>query len=179
MSRQVLIDVTRVPEMTATSSSATGVTVGAAVSLAQLIEICRAQDPMSPRITNDASTESVMTATSSFAALARHLLLVASYQVRAPRSVHVSDPAMVTVDARAQVRSVGSWAGNVMLAAHYHDFPSDVALVRSRLQAVRVLKSRLISRLISGADLDGAGLPAERHSERQRDVQRAAGAGVR
>jgi CO/xanthine dehydrogenase FAD-binding subunit len=104
---QVFIDVTNVPDLNVTSVTPTGLTVGAAVSLAQLIVLCNQQDPMSPLYTNDAKTEAVATATSSFSALARHLLLVAT----------------------RQVRSVGSWAGNLMLATHYHDFPSDVALV--------------------------------------------------
>jgi CO/xanthine dehydrogenase FAD-binding subunit len=105
---QTLIDVTNIPDLTATSSAATGLTVGAAVSLKQLIELCREQDPLSPLFTNDPSTETVRTASSSFAALARHVLRVANQQVR----------------------SVGSWAGNFMLATHHQDFPSDVVLVR-------------------------------------------------
>ena len=103
----VLVDVTNVPELTAESVTATGVTVGGAVSIKRVIEICHEQDPMSPLFTNDPATEGVKTATSSFAALARHLLRVATQQVRA----------------------VASWAGNVMLATHYHEFPSDVVLV--------------------------------------------------
>jgi hypothetical protein len=79
---QVLIDVTRVPELTAVTATATAVTVGAAVSMSRLIDVCRSQDPLSPVVSNDPSTEAVTTATSSFSALARHLLLVASYQVQ-------------------------------------------------------------------------------------------------
>ena len=104
---QNYIDVTHVPDLNAVTVSSTGITVGASVSLKQLIAICHAQDAMSPTFSNDPSTETVRTATSSYAALARHLLKVAGQQVR----------------------SVGSWAGNLMLATHYHDFPSDVVLV--------------------------------------------------
>lgn len=51
------------------------------------------------------------TATSTYAALARHLLHVAN----------------------AQVRNAASWAGNVMLASHHKDFPSDVTMVCAKL----------------------------------------------
>ena len=79
---QALIDVTNVPDLTATSYSATaGLTVGASVSLADVITLCHQYDAMSPLYTNDPTTEKVATATSSFSALARHLLRVAHHQV--------------------------------------------------------------------------------------------------
>lgn len=81
---QVFIDVTNVPDLNVVTSTAGGLTVGAAVSLGQLITLCAAQDPMSPTYTNDPTTETVSTATSSFSALARHLLLVATRQVITP-----------------------------------------------------------------------------------------------
>ena len=77
----MFIDITHVPDLNVVSATSSGLTVGAAISLAQLIDLCAQQDPMSPTFTNDASTETVTTATSSFSALARHLLLVATRQV--------------------------------------------------------------------------------------------------
>jgi len=116
----VFIDVTQVPDLTAVTVAPSGLTVGGSITLAQLIDLCAQQDPMSPTYTNDPTTETVTTATSSYSALARHLLLVATRQVRA----------------------VGSWAGNLMLASHYHDFPSDVALVLMSLGCtVQVIQS--------------------------------------
>ena len=78
---QVFIDVTGVPDLNVTTATSSGLTVGAAVSLQALIDLCVAQDPMSPSYTNDPTTETVTTATSSYSALARHLLLVANQQV--------------------------------------------------------------------------------------------------
>ena len=78
---QVFIDVTGVPDLNVTTATSSGVTVGAAVSLQALIDLCVAQDPMSPSYTNDPTTETVTTATSSYSALARHLLKVAHHQV--------------------------------------------------------------------------------------------------
>ena len=76
---------TNVPELSAVSTTSAGLTVGAAVSLAKLIDLCHEQDAMSPTFTNDPATETVATATSSFSALARHLLLVANRQARLKR----------------------------------------------------------------------------------------------
>ena len=78
---QVFIDVTGVPDLNVTTATSSGLTVGAAVSLQALIDLCVAQDPMSPSYTNDPTTETVTTATSSYSALARHLLKVAHHQV--------------------------------------------------------------------------------------------------
>lgn len=113
----VFIDTTHVPDLAVASHTPSGLTVGASVSLDQLITLCNQLDPMSPLFTNDPTTEKVSTATSSYSALARHLLLVAT----------------------KQVRSVGSWAGNLMLASHYHAFPSDVTLVLMALGASLVV----------------------------------------
>ncbi len=53
------------------TASASSSTLGAAVTIKQVIDFCREQDPMSPTFTNDPATETVVTATSSYAALAR------------------------------------------------------------------------------------------------------------
>ncbi len=79
---QVFIDVTNVPDLTAVSTTATSATVGAAVSLSQLLDLCHTLDPMAPTMSNDPATETVATATSSYSALARHLLVVANRQAR-------------------------------------------------------------------------------------------------
>ncbi len=126
----MFIDVTGVPDLNVTSATSSGLTVGAAVSLQSLIALCAAQDPMSPTYTNDPTTETVTTATSSDSALARHLQLVATRQVRFLGIISQSLADMFLVETVCvQVRSVGSWAGNLMLASHNHAFPSDVALV--------------------------------------------------
>jgi hypothetical protein len=53
---QVFIDVTKVPDLNNTLTTPTGTTVGAAVSLADLLGICVEADPMSPTMTNDPAT---------------------------------------------------------------------------------------------------------------------------
>jgi hypothetical protein len=53
------------------------------LSIRRLIALCALEDKHSPTFTNDPATENVLTATSSFSALARHLLRVATQQVRA------------------------------------------------------------------------------------------------
>ena len=53
------------------SIAATGLTLGACVTLKAIIELCHTQDPSSPTFTNDPATEGVVTATSSYSALAR------------------------------------------------------------------------------------------------------------
>ncbi len=60
-----------VPDLHVQSVSSTSLTVGACVTLKAVIDLCRAQDPTSPTFTNDPATEGVVTATSSYSALAR------------------------------------------------------------------------------------------------------------
>ncbi len=72
------------PELAAVSVGPSGLTVGASVSLKRLVELCHEQDPASPLFSNDPAKEAVRTATSSYAALARHVLKVAGQQVSGP-----------------------------------------------------------------------------------------------
>jgi xanthine dehydrogenase/oxidase len=111
-------------------SAADGLTVGAAVTLDAIIGLCHTADSNAPTYSNQAASDDSTTASSSFAALARHLLYVASHQVR----------------------GVGSWAGNVMLACHYHDFTSDVFVVLAGLGAT-------VDVIREGETLNGVPLP--------------------
>lgn len=105
---QVYVDVSQVAEFqTTTVDATTGITAGAAVTIDQLIQLCNQADPDSPTQTNSPTADNnATTATSTFAALGRHLCRVAN----------------------TQVRGVASWTGNLMLAAHHTAFPSDVAV---------------------------------------------------
>lgn len=99
---KVLIDVSRVPELRMRRSSTSGVRVGAAVTLTELLQLLQSLDPRGAADTSDNDL-----ATSSYQAICRHLRQVAN----------------------DQVRNVATWAGNVILAAAHHDFPADVTLL--------------------------------------------------
>ena len=105
----VYVDVAHVAEFrTSRVDASSGITAGAAVTIDDLIQLCHQADPKAPTQTNDPTLDDNMsTATSTFAAVSRQLCRVAN----------------------TQVRGVASWTGNMMLAAHHSNFPSDVCLV--------------------------------------------------
>lgn len=105
---QIFIDVTGVQDLTTVTTSKTSFTFGAAATLSDIVQACHEGDPNSPLFTNSgAGFVQNSTYSSTYSALASHILQIANIQVR----------------------NAGSWAGNFMMATHHHSFPSDIVLV--------------------------------------------------
>eukprot|EP00051_Salpingoeca_urceolata_P009950 m.120900 g.120900 ORF g.120900 m.120900 type:complete len:1312 (+) comp16518_c0_seq3:946-4881(+) len=99
----VLLDVSRVPELSSVTPSKSSLVVGATTTIEQLITMLRQQASVS----------------ASFTALADHLQKIAN----------------------VAVRSVGSWAGNIMMTKLHDNFPSDVFTTFAALGATLTVAS--------------------------------------
>ncbi|GMI18507.1 hypothetical protein TrLO_g14861 [Triparma laevis f. longispina] len=65
-----------------------------------------------------------------------------------PSPVHVAASRHISLVANTQVRAAGTWAGNLCMAAKYGDFPSDVYLTLTALNAtvaVRTLQGQVLA----------------------------------